>query len=164
MFVREKVRKKENLLHAVERIYKEKGFTDAIIRRLLQPKIGYVFGIYEGALKSDDLLSIKDLLPPEQFQERQNSSPTLADFMEVAEKEPKALFMTYIVPKGRPDERVTVEGACVPQERKDLIDFLHKKALYPPDEEGPWHKIKATVGMHDGAYQAPEEYYCMWWD
>jgi hypothetical protein len=163
MFVREKVRKKENLIHAVERTYKRRGFTDAILERL-RPRFVYSFGTYSSELESNELLSIKDLLPPEQFKERQNASPTLADFMEVAEKEPKALFMTYIVPKGRPDERVTVEGACVPQERKDLIDFLHKKALYPPDEEGPWHKVKATVGMHDGAYQAPEEYYCMWWD
>jgi hypothetical protein len=163
MFVRKKVGEKENLLHTVERTYKRRGFTDAILERL-RPRFVYSFGTYSSELESNELLSIKDLLPPEQFKERQNASPTLADFMEVAEKEPKALFMTYIVPKGRPDERVTVEGACVPQERKDLIDFLHKKALYPPDEEGPWHKIKATVGMHDGAYQAPEEYYCMWWD
>jgi len=163
MFVREKVRKKENLLHAVERIYKEKGFTDAIIRKLLQPKIGYSFGIYEGALKSDDLLSIKDRLPPEQFQERQNSSPTLADFMEVAEKEPRAFFMTYIVPKKRVDERVTVEGVCMPQERKDMIDLLKKKALHPPDKEGLWGEVQRHVYRY-GGFQVPDDYYCMWWD
>jgi hypothetical protein len=149
MFVRKKESKEGRYLHAVdeERIYEKRGFTDAILEKL-KPKLVYSYGVYAGTLKSGELLSVENFIPEEVMEtERQNNSPTLKDFFNVAKDEPRAFFMAYVVPKERPDERITVEGACVPSERTDLVEYLREKALYPPDEEGDW-----------------KEFYCMWWD
>jgi hypothetical protein len=139
--------KKGGLFPSVARALIRKGFTKRIIDKL-RPRLVVSGDIFEGELRGDELLSVKGLLPPEQFGERQHYAPTLGDFMEVAEKEPRAIFVVYIVPSYRSDEGVTVRGAYVPLERPDMIEFLLKKALFPPDR----------------AYKTPEKYYYMWWD
>ncbi|MGC8578201.1 MAG: hypothetical protein ACP5M7_09470 [Thermoproteota archaeon] len=151
MFVRKKARREENYLHLAdeERLYEtvERGFTDAVIEKL-RPRLVFTYGTYAGTLNSQELLSVEHLIPQDLMEtERQNYSPTLKDFFNVAKKEPRATFMAYVVPKERPDERITVEGACVPKERTDLIEYLKEKALHHPDDEG---EVK--------------DYYCMWWD
>jgi hypothetical protein len=153
-----------------KRLYKEKGFTDAIIEKLgsglkRKAKFAWSYGYYTGTLSSMDLLSIERLIPAGMKQkERQNYSPTLGAFIEVAKREPKAFFIVHVVPKDRPDERITVEGACIPVERKDLIDFLKRKALGPPDVEGLWGKVRRDITVHGKTIHTPSKYYCVWWD
>jgi hypothetical protein len=97
---------------------------------------------------SEHLLKIAEMLPKEQLNDRQNEAPRVADFVEVAKKEPNAFFDCYVVLWLRDDERFAVEGVILPAERQDLADELKAKALAPPDEEG---SINAGVIR-------------MWWD
>ncbi|MGC8870908.1 MAG: hypothetical protein ACP5PT_07460 [Brevinematia bacterium] len=129
-----------------ERVYEPRGFTKKVVETL-RNYLTEDFGILRGRIPSEALLKIVPLLPSEQLEERQNNSPMLKDFVEVAEKEPRAMFQCYIVTEERSDERITVEGIEIPEEREDLISLIRERAVYPPDEEG-----------------ILEGYYMMWWD
>ncbi|NHV05776.1 MAG: hypothetical protein HA495_00370 [Thaumarchaeota archaeon] len=134
-----------------ERLYKPKGFTDQIIRILEKYKsnrYSWTRCLFFERVSSEDLLEISRYLPDENFDnERQNNSPRFQDFVEVAQREPRARFDLYVVTKEREDERVTVETVYIPKEREDLIKFLKEMALAEPDGEGV----------------IQEDYY-MWWD
>jgi hypothetical protein len=101
-------------------------------------------------VSSEHLLKIAEMLNEQQLNDRQNEAPRIIDFVEVAKKEPNALFDCYVVLWMREDERFAVEGVILPAERQDLADELKAKALAPPDEEG---SINANAGVIR-----------MWWD
>ena len=131
----------------------EKGFTEKIIP-ILQPYKVLVYDKtyhYYARVASKDLLKIVPLLPKENLKIRQNKSPRVQDFIEVAKMEPRALFSLYIISQEREDERVTIEAVSFPVEREDVAKFLLKKALHKPDD--------------DYVFPFPEgKYRFMWWD
>jgi hypothetical protein len=132
-----------------ERLYGEKGFTNKIIEKLGDKlrRNPYDKTYLGGTITSQDLLSIVPLIPEENLEDRQNDSPTLRDFIEVARKEPNALFEVYVITEDRDDERITVDGVYIPID--NVVDFLYSKALEMPNEE---------YITEDGKYRY------MWWD
>jgi hypothetical protein len=135
-----------------ERIYNPPGFTDQVLEYLTKNnvKLEPGAGIYRAIVNSKQLIDISKMLPPEQLEERQNESPTFKDFLEVAMKEPRALFEIYIVPKWRFDERVTVDGVHLPND-PELVDLLLSRALNKPDEKVFYNKNNT-------------QYVYLWWD
>jgi hypothetical protein len=134
-----------------ERLYGQQGFTDQIIP-ILQPYKNLNFSnatyYYYDRVPSEVLLQIVPLLPKKNYEEeRQNYSPTIKDFVEIAKKEPRAKFDLYIITKERDDERLTIETIYLPKERNDLVISVLEKALDYPDAKGFF-----------------EEYFYMWWD
>jgi hypothetical protein len=127
----------------------EKGFTKKIIEQLGNKleRDPYDKTCLVGVITSQDLLSIVPLIPEENLDDRQNDSPALRDFIEVARKEPNALFDVYVVTEDREDERITVDGVYIPTD--NVIDFLYSQAKDMPTEE---------YITEDGKYRR------MWWD
>ena len=117
----------------------EKGFTKKIIESLhdylTTPHIKtYGEGYYFYAdVPSEVLLKVATLLPKENLEIRQNNSPRVADFIEVAKMEPRALFYLYVISEIREDERLSIEAVAIPYEREDVIKFILQKALAMPD-------------------------------
>jgi hypothetical protein len=136
----------------------EKGFTKKIIESLhdylTTPHIkAYGEGYYFYAdVPSEVLLKVATLLPKENLEIRQNNSPRVADFIEVAKMEPRALFYLYVISEIREDERLSIEAVAIPSERKDVIKFILQKALAKPD----YDRILS--------YEVYEGRRYMWWD
>ena len=133
------------------RLYEPAGFTNKIIEKLGDKlrRNPYDKTYYSGVITSQDLLSIASLLPEENLNDRQNYSPALKDFIEVARKEPKALFEVYLITEDRDDERITIDGVSIPVNRSELIQFILEKALEEADEN--------NLVLNN-------EYRRMWWD
>jgi hypothetical protein len=128
-----------------------RGFTKKILHYLIDAGVTSLWchaTLCRFVISSEHLLKIAEMLNEQQLSDRQNDAPRIIDFVEVAKKEPNALFECYVVLWMREDERFAVEGVVLPAERQDLADELKAKALAPPDEEG---SINADV-IH------------MWWD
>jgi hypothetical protein len=127
--------------------YNPPGFTDKVLEYLRERRVAVLeeYGIYRATVNSEQLLEIAGMLPPEQFSDRQIKAPTFGDFVEVAKREPEALFDIYIVPSIRPDERVSINGVYLPLENCGLIVQLLDRALDKPDEfdvykkDGKWY-------------------------
>jgi hypothetical protein len=137
----------------------KRGFTKKVLEYLRDTKAelkcyscDYCRGDYcSGRVTAEQLLKIAEMVPPENLEDRQNEAPKFADFVEVARREPRAPFEIYIITHVRPDERVTVDGALIPADRQDLLDWLLSRALGEPDE-------RSAVKLGD------REYVRVWWD
>jgi len=141
----------------MERLYNPPGFTDKVLEYLKEHHVEVLvepakLGIWRGTITSEQLLKIAEMLPRGQLRERQNNGPNLKAFLEVAKSEPRALFEIYVIPKIRPDERVTVEGTLIPHDRQDLVKLLRRRAKAKPDE---YFKDVEINGI---------KYVRMWWD
>jgi hypothetical protein len=132
-------------------VYGRRGFTRDVLY-VLSGKLNRVSEDFlYGTVTAKELLEAVKHVPPANLEDRQNESPKLKYFVEVAEKEPRALFEVYVVTDVRDDERLTVDGVLIPRDRPDLIYHVMKKALAAPDE--------FDVVLHNGI-----EYIRMWWD
>jgi len=132
-------------------VYGRRGFTREILY-LLSGKLNRVSEDFlYGTVTAKELLEAVKHIPPANLEDRQNEAPKLKYFVEVAEKEPRALFEVYIITDVRDDERLTVDGVLIPKDRPDLIYYIMKRALAAPDE--------FDVILHNGV-----EYVRMWWD
>ena len=133
------------------RLFEPKGFTDKIIpilEKFKNNEYSDATYYYYERVPSEVLLKIVPLLPKENYEEeRQNYSPTIKDFVEIAKKEPRVKFDLYIITKERDDERLTIETIILPKDRSDLKPLILEKALDYPDAEGV---------IEDGFF--------MWWD
>jgi hypothetical protein len=141
----------------MEREYYPPGFTDRVLEYLKEHHVEVLmepskFGIWRGTITSEQLLKIAEMLPRGQLRERQNDGPNLKAFLEVAKSEPRALFEIYVIPKIRPDERITVDGALIPRDRQDLVKLLRRRARARPDEYFEDVEINGI------------KYVRMWWD
>ena len=145
-----------------ERLYEPAGFTDQVIPTLefyKNPLHSDATYYYYERVPSEVLLEVVSTLPKENYEEeRQNNSPRIQDFVEIAKKEPRARFNLYVITKERDDERLTIEGVFIPKDRTDLIRFALEKALRRPDEEAVVYLLQYPTGTK------PEEYFFMWWD
>jgi hypothetical protein len=129
------------------RLYNPPGFTNKILEYLRERRVEILaeYGIYVTVVNSEQLLEIAGMLPPEQLSDRQNKAPTFGDFVEIAKREPRALFEMHIVPSIRPDERVAINGTYLPLENCGLIVQLLNRALAKPDQldiyekDGTWY-------------------------
>lgn len=136
----------------------EKGFTKKIIETLQDYRAtpiteAYVEGYYLFVdVPSEVLLKVATLLPKENLEIRQNNSPRVADFIEVAKMEPRVLFYFYVISEIREDERLSIEAVAIPPEQKDVIKFILQKALAKPD----YDRILS--------YEVYEGRRYMWWD
>jgi hypothetical protein len=138
--------------------YGKKGFTRKVIEVLREDLVDWEIRMNwpglnyrRGRVTSEKLLKAAALLPKVNLGDRQNDSPTLRAFLRVAREEPRALFEVYVIDERRDDERLTVDGALIPADRQDLVEFLKGRAKAEPDEFG-----EVEVG---GA-----KYVRMWWD
>jgi len=128
-----------------------RGFTKRIMHYLVDAGVTSLWchaTICRFVVSSEHLLKIAEMLNEQQLNDRQNEAPRIIDFVEVARKEPNALFECYVVLWMREDERFAIEGVILPAERQDLADELRNKALAPPDE---------IEGSINGVIR-------MWWD
>jgi hypothetical protein len=110
-----------------------KGFTRKVLEILRLPKHRLFENYYSGYVTSSQLIEVSEVLPPENLEERQNFSPRVRDFVEVARAEPKAIFEVYVIPEEREDERLSVEGCWIPSDRQDLVELLLSRARGRPD-------------------------------
>jgi hypothetical protein len=112
-----------------------RGFTDRVIEVLQSSVRIYRSGdIYRAVVDSKTLIDISKLIPAENFEDSQNGSPKLRDFLELAKMDGRCQFQIYVVPKTRDDERVTVEGVLIPRDRKDLVVYVLGRAEDLPSE------------------------------
>jgi len=139
------------------RMFGPPGFTTVIVKKL-QEHIDWRYSnppeYYRGYVPSQALLTVSDLIPPENLRLRQNASPTVRDFVEFARKNPEAYFLFYVIGRDREDERVSIEGACLPEEKPDTmkrLKELEKRAKGRPDAYDRV-RIKGKI------------YICSWWD
>ena len=128
--------------------YGLKGFTKQSIH-ILKPWLEYDGGSYKSYAKvpAKALLEVAKHLPERNLEDRQNFSPTLKDFLHVAEICSEATFDVYITTEERADERVTVEGVRFPSDRKDVKSFLLDSCIIEPN----------ITEKNDGIIR-------MWWD
>jgi hypothetical protein len=142
--------------------YGKEGFTRKVIEyldlegqmRKWMESLGvepFPMGYYRGDATAEQLIKVAEMIPRANLRDRQNDAPNFEAFLEVARREPRAIFELYVIPEARADERVTVDGALVPVDRQDLVEFLKGKAKAEPDEFG-----EVEVG---GA-----KYVRLWWD
>jgi len=106
---------------------------------------------YRGVATAEQLIKVAEMIPKANLRDRQNDSPTFRTFLEVAKREPRALFELYVITEVRPDERVTVDGVLIPADRQDLIKYVLKRALKEPNEM--WEEEVNGI-----------KYVRMWWD
>jgi hypothetical protein len=116
----------------------EKGFTNKIMQILDEykypkkdPDIDPTYHRYYD-VPSEVLLKVVPFLLKKNYEERQNYSPTLKDFIDVAKMDARILFDLYVISE-REDERLTIDGVRIPIERQDLVNYLTAKALDEPD-------------------------------
>ncbi len=120
------------------RLYGPKGFTQRPeVWEILLPYLTderYIGGIIPfEMLPAHDLVLLADLLPPGNLDDRQNASPTFAEFVEFAKMFPDLLFHGYIVSPERIDERITITGFYAPPDTaKKILTLL--LAENRPDE------------------------------
>jgi hypothetical protein len=132
----------------------EKSFTNKIMQILDEykyPKIDFMVDptyhrYYD--VPSEVLLKVVPFLPKKNYEERQNYSPTLKDFIDVAKMDARILFDLYVISE-REDERLSIDGVRIPIERQDLVNYLTAKALDEPDIYLPTEDKK---------------YIYLWWD
>lgn len=118
------------------RLYEPKGFTESEeIMELLSPylfrmrPIGMFHGMPVGM--SRKLLGI---LPEEHGKDRQNDSPTFAEFVSLAEQFDGTLD-GYVIWSNRDDERITVDTLIVPREKGAVVAAWFVTHNYEPDED-----------------------------
>jgi hypothetical protein len=137
-----------------KRLYGRRGFTDEVLKCLgVERNLDYErFGhLYPATVTAEQLLAISKMVPEANWEDRQNEAPSFRAFVEAAEAEPRAMFEIYVVPEARRDERVTVTGAWLPAERRDLAEALRSKAKAEPDELMELERMGVR-------------YVRMWWD
>jgi len=128
------------------------GWTDKVVEYLRKKKIKIEKSADPTVLycnvSSKELKELSKLIPPKNMSFRRNYSPRFKDYLNFAEKCPKAEFMIYVVRKPREDERVGIEGVIFPKSYVgDAEKLLLAKAEDHPDD----------VGETDG-------YVYYWWD
>lgn len=83
-------------------------------------------------LTAEDLILLSHLVPEPNLSEQQNAAPNFAEFVQVAQRFPTVTFHGYVVDMRRDDERISIEGAYVPQAIKDEV--LAMIATFPSAE------------------------------
>lgn len=115
---------------------RHKGFTESEeIMELLRPylfrpkPIGIFCGMPAGVSRK-----LLDRLPEEHGKDRQNDSPTFAEFVELAEQFDGTLC-GYVVWSDRDDERIAVDTLIVPREKGAVVFAWFAEHDYEPDED-----------------------------
>jgi len=151
------------------------GFTKKIVPLLEKYRYnpyneGILDHMYYVAVPSDVIIKIAGMISKSNVEEdRQNFSPLFKDFLEVAKREPRALFELYVITWFRGDERVTIDGVLLPADREDLKEYLMEKAMQEPEEYNMMeYKLYLSIwdmkDPNDGKIDPNLTYMRMWWD
>jgi hypothetical protein len=86
---------------------------------------------YKGVITAQQLVEVAKLLPKEELEDLVNNIPPIKDFVELAKREPSALFLVNVYL----DDCVIVDGMLVPWDRiefaKAAVRELKKRRLNP---------------------------------
>jgi hypothetical protein len=93
-------------------------------------------------LTASGLLRIAGMLPSANIGYRADyEAPPVAAYVEVARREPRALFDGYVVTAPRSDERFAITAALIPADNKTAIDHLRRNA-----RDEPFYESTVTRG------------------
>jgi hypothetical protein len=102
--------------------------------KALHEKRAYVTGhgkYYKGVITAQQIVEVARLIPKEELEDLVNEIPPIKDFVELAKREPSALFLVNVYL----DDCVIVEGMLIPWDKmefaKTLIGELKKRRLNP---------------------------------
>jgi len=127
--------------------WRKRGYTEKIVERLRHYGLAeYAYGRYWSVIPSPILLEVSELLPRCAYKERQNNSPTVGEFIDIARRHGNLYFVTMVKPQ--PNELFVIEGLYIPPEEKDLVEWAKS---YEPDVIGETQAKGETF------------IYC-WWD
>lgn len=142
-----------------------KGFTDKIIEILGKESISIGSSCLKyHTITTEQLLTIQPLLSEDNLNIRQNFSPSVREFMELAQDCPSALFDCRVITKERDDELFAIEGVLLPTECDvDMFEFLERAA-----ERAKWDhpEIFADFETLTPDLEIPNDhgFHRYWWD
>lgn len=106
---------------------------------------------FQGKTKDEVLEFLKLWGRPDNMQDRQNSSPTMHDFLHLDGFGEEIKYQGYIIRKPRDDYRVSIDGCDIYGISADEILILQKR--FTDADEFDWEKNQDdTYNLH------------MWWD